>query len=169
MKKKIFLLGLMSFFGIVNAQRIQKNEAQMNVAIGVANGWGIPVSVGVDYGIHNDITVGIEGSFASEKFAGDDIKGRWIGVGANGNYHFNSLLKIPNKWDFYAGATLAYNSFSYKFRGSEYDYLAGESSGVGFAGQVGGRYFFTDHLAFNVELGGGTIASGGKAGLTYKF
>lgn len=168
MKKKIFLLGLMSFFGIINAQRVEKGDAQINVGLGIANGWGIPVYTGVDYGVHKDITVGIEGSFSTENYSGD-IKGRWIGIGLNGNYHFNTLLKIPNKFDVYAGATLAYNSFSYRYKGADYDYLAGDSSGIGFAGQVGGRYFFTDHLAVHVELGGGSIASGGKAGLTYKF
>jgi outer membrane protein W len=106
------------------------------VDIGAANGWGLPVSVGVDYAIHNDITIGIEGSYATEKYSGD-IKGSWLGIGANGNYHFNTLLKIPNKWDIYAGATLAYNSFSYKYNGTDYDYFDGKSSGIGFAGQAG--------------------------------
>ena len=48
---------MISLFGSMHAQRIQKGEAQINVDIGVANGWGLPVSVGVDYAIHNDITV----------------------------------------------------------------------------------------------------------------
>ncbi|MCT2561016.1 porin family protein [Chryseobacterium herbae] len=168
MKKKIFLLSLISFFGVMNAQRVQKGEAQMNVGIGLANGWGMPVYAGVDYGVHKDITVGVEGSFSTEKYSGD-VKGRWLSVGLNGNYHFNTLLKIPNKFDVYAGVTLAYNSFSYRYKGSDYDYLGGESSGVGFAGQAGARYYFTDHFAVNVEVGGGSVASGGKAGISYKF
>ncbi|WP_185286303.1 outer membrane protein [Chryseobacterium indologenes] len=168
MEKRIFILGMVFIFSSMYAQRIQKGEAQVNVDIGVASDWGIPVSVGVDYAVHNDISVGIQASYTTKKYAGD-IKGSWFGAGINGNYHFNTLLKIPNKWDVYAGATLAYNSFSYKYNGSDYDDFDGKSSGVGFAGQVGGRYFFTNNLAFHVELGGGTIASGGKAGLTYKF
>lgn len=168
MKKKIFLLGLISLFGIMNAQRVQKGEAQINAGIGFSNGWGMPIYAGFDYGIHNDITVGAEASFTTEKYTGD-IKGTWFGIGVNGNYHFNTLFKIPNKWDIYAGVTLAYNSFSYKYNGSDYDYYGGESSGVGFAGQAGARYYFTDHFGVNVEFGGGTIASGGKAGITYKF
>ena len=168
MKQKIFILGMIVLFGSATAQRIQKGEAQINVDIGAANGWGLPVSVGVDYAIHNDITIGVEGSYAAEKYTGD-IKGSWLGIGVNGNYHFNTLLKIPNKWDIYAGAALAYNSFSYKYNGAGYDYFDGKSSGIGFAGQAGARYFFTKNLAAHVELGGGTVASGGKAGLTYKF
>lgn len=168
MKNKIYLLGLISMFGMMNAQRVQKGEAQVNIGLGVANGWGMPVYAGLDYGIHNDITVGAEFSMATENYSGD-IKGRWIGAGINGNYHFNTLFKIPNKWDVYAGATLAYNSFSYRYNGSDYDYISGEASGVGFAGQAGARYYFTDHLAVNVEVGGGTVASGGKIGLSYKF
>ncbi|ASE60164.1 outer membrane protein [Chryseobacterium indologenes] len=168
MEKRIFILGMVFIFSSMYAQRIQKGEAQVNVDIGVANDWGIPVSVGVDYAVHNDISVGIQASYTTKKYTGD-IKGSWFGAGINGNYHFNTLLKIPNKWDVYAGATLAYNSFSYKYNGSDYDDFDGKSSGVGFAGQVGGRYFFTNNLAFHVEFGGGTIASGGKAGLTYKF
>ena len=32
----------------------------MAIGLGVANGWGMPVSIGLDYGIHRDITVGAE-------------------------------------------------------------------------------------------------------------
>lgn len=168
MKKRVFILGLISLFGTMHAQRLQKGEAQINAGIGVANGWGMPVYAGVDYGIHKDISVGMEGSFATENYSGD-VKGRWFGIGINGNYHFNTLLKVPDKWDIYAGVTLAYNSFSYKYDGSDYDYFDGKSSGIGFAGQAGVRYYFTDHFAVNVELGGGSVASGGKAGISYKF
>ncbi|MGG5210164.1 outer membrane protein [Chryseobacterium sp. MIQD13] len=169
MKQKIIFLGLIGLFSTVNAQRVQKGEAQINAGIGFSSGWGMPVYAGLDYGVHNDITVGLEGSYSTEKYTGN-IKGSWFGIGVNGNYHFNSLFKIPNKWDIYAGVTLAYNSFSYKFEDQDFDdYYDGDSSGVGFAGQAGARYYFTDHFAVNVEFGGGTVASGGKAGISYKF
>ncbi|MFN1217520.1 outer membrane protein [Chryseobacterium kwangjuense] len=168
MRQKIIFLGLLVFFSTAHAQRVQKGEAQINAGIGFSNGWGMPVYAGFDYGVHNDITIGLEGSYSTEKYSGG-IKGSWLGIGINGNYHFNSLLKVPNKFDIYAGVSLAYNSFSYQFNGSDYDYYGGDSSGVGFAGQAGARYYFTDHFAVNVELGGGTVASGGKAGISYKF
>lgn len=161
--KKLFLVGALALFGAMNAQRVQKGESQINAGVGFSSDWGTPVYVGFDHGVHKDVTVGAEASFASHKYDGN-VKGKWFGIGANANYHFNSVFKIPNNWDLYAGVTLAYNSFSY-----DNSAFNGEASGVGFSGQIGGRYYFNDKFGVNVEFGGGTVASGGKAGISYKF
>lgn len=172
--KKLVLLGAVAFFGMVSAQRVQKGEAQVNAGVGFGGGLGLPVYAGVDFGVHNDITVGAEASYATSSVSnyGFDSKMNWFGVGANANYHFNTLLNIPNNWDLYAGATLAYNIFSYntseKLKNIGMD-LGLQQSGIGFAGQVGGRYYFTNNFAINVEYGGGSVVSGGKAGISYKF
>ncbi len=109
--KKIFMIGLISFFGITNAQKIEKGQSQVNAGIGLSNGWGTLVYIGADYGVHNDISVGVEASYASKKYDyghySTQLKGTWFGIGVNGNYHFNTLLDIPKKWDLYAGVTLA--------------------------------------------------------------
>lgn len=151
------LSGQMAF-----SQNVGTGDSQINAGVGFGGSWGIPVYVGFDYGVHKDWTVGAELSFASQKF-NNTYKGTWFGLGANANYHFNSVLNIPAPWDLYAGATLAYNSFKY-----DTGYI-GTASGVGFSGQVGARYFFSPKFGLNLEYGGGTVASGGKAGVTLRF
>lgn len=170
--KKIVLVLVVLSSSLVFSQRIQKDEKQINAGIGFTSGWGIPLYGGFDYGITDDITVGLQASYASRtnNFGTSDVKGTWFGLGANGNYHFNNLLDIPNKWDVYAGLTLAYNSFSWDYPKSLDDkFRTGPSSGVGLAGQAGVRYFFSDTIGVNLEFGGGNIAAGGKAGITFKL
>jgi outer membrane protein W len=171
--KKLLLFCAIALSATVFGQRVQKGETQLNAGIGFASDFGTPVYLGLDYGVHPDITVGVQASYASKNYnygGYSDFKGTWFGIGANANYHFNTILKIPNNWDLYAGATLAYNSFNYKYpNGLNSDIYGGTNSGVGFAGQIGARYYFTENLGINVEFGGGTIASGGKVGISYKL
>ena len=171
--KKLLLVGAVALSAVVFGQRVQKGESQINAGIGFASDFGTPFYLGFDYGVHPDITIGVQGSYASKDYnygGFTSFKGTWFGVGVNANYHFNTILKIPNNWDLYAGGTLAYNSFDYKYpNGLNSDVFGGTSSGVGFAGQIGARYYFTNNFGLNVEFGGGTIASGGKAGISYKF
>jgi len=109
---------------------------------------------GIDFGVHPDITVGGEISLR----IGDGYN--IIGFAGNGNYHFNRILSIPAKWDFYAGLSVGY----YKLvTDADYNY-----GGLGWAGQVGGRYYFNEKFGINLELGGGNI-SGGKIGITMKL
>ncbi|CEN45687.1 Uncharacterised protein [Capnocytophaga canimorsus] len=137
-------------------QRVEKGETQLNAGFGFnSGGFGLPVYAGVDYGIHNDVTLGAVASYVSYKVI--DTRATWMSVGVNVNYHFNTLLNIPNNWDVYAGGTLAYNQFS--------EIL----SGVGFWGQLGARYYFTNRFGINLEFGGGDITTGGKIGISYKF
>jgi len=85
-------------------------------------------------------------------------------VSANGNYHFNSLLDIPNNWDFYAGLNLGF----YIWNSSD-DYPGSNTSGLGLGAQVGGRYYFNDKLGVNLEFGGGNAFSGGKVGVSVRL
>lgn len=165
---KKLVLGMFTLVSVVVfGQRVQKGDIQLNGGIGFTSGWGVPVYVGLDYGVHKDITVGGQATYASH--SENLYKSNWFGIAANANYHFNSVLDIPNNWDLYAGLSLAYNNFSYTYTYTNYVYGDAKSSGVGFAGQVGARYYFNDHFGLNAEFGGGNIASGGKIGVSYKF
>ncbi len=175
--KKLFLLVAIAISSVAFSQRIEKGGFQGNAGVGFSSGgWGVPLYIGADYGITDDITIGAQFSYASstKKYGTASSKGTWLGFGVNGNYHFNNLLKLDNKFDVYAGVTLAYNNFSYSYSGisasvvTSYNF-EGNASGIGFAGQIGGRYFFTNRFAVNLEIGGGNIAAGGKVGITYKF
>lgn len=170
MKKIIMALFLVITSSTVFGQRVMEGDLQVNGGIGLTSGWGVPFYGGVDYGIHDDITVGLQTSFASKTY-NQYVSSKWFSIGANGNYHFNTILGIPDEFDVYAGATLAYNNFSNSISGAPSGYVYGDvnSSGIGIGGQVGGRYYFTDNLAANFELGGGNIASVGKLGVSFKF
>ncbi len=163
MKKILFLITALAVTTLTFGQRVEKGEKQINAGVGFSTGgWGMPVYAGLVGGIV---------SYVQKTYNyGRNYKntGRWFGLGAKGDYHFNTLLNIPNEWDVYAGLTLAYNHFSYSDDwGDGYgDY---NSSGIGFGVQIGGRYYFSDNLGINLELGGASIASGGKVGISFKF
>lgn len=166
MKKYFLILSLLLFSNLIFAQSpIEKGESQLNAGIGLSS-WGVPVYLGLDYGVHPDITVGGELSFRSyrDKYANVNYDHSIIGISGNGNYHFNRVLEIPKKWDFYAGLNLGFYIWS-----SPNDYQGSHSSGLGLGAQVGGRYFLSDKVGLNLEFGGGNAFSGGKFGLTFKL
>src|SRR5436190_17689031 len=107
--KKLFFLGfLLSIAQLSFGQyALPKGNAQFNAGLGFSS-WGLPVYIGLDYGVHKDISIGGELSFRhySDRYAGVSYGHSIIGIAANGNYHFNYLLDIPKEWDFYAGLTL---------------------------------------------------------------
>ena len=142
-----------------------KGRTQLNAGLGLS-GWGVPVYVGFDYGVHPDITLGGELSLASyrERWSGNYYRHSIIGIAGNGNYHFNRILNIPKEFDFYAGLNLGFYIWS-----SPNNYPGDHTSGLGLNAQIGGRYFFTNNFGLNLEIGGGSAFSGGKIGITYKF
>lgn len=165
--KKLLLLGVF----LVVAQfsfgqyALSKGEAQINAGLGFSS-WGVPVYAGFDVGVHPDISVGGEFSFRSyrDNYFGNRYNHSIIGISGNGNYHFNTLLEIPEEWDFYAGLNLGFY-----FWNSDNDYPGNESSGVGLGAQVGGRYYFSERVGVNLEFGGGNVFSGGKFGVSIKL
>jgi outer membrane immunogenic protein len=167
-RKKLLITILFIAAGIaVNAQApIGKGQSQINAGLGFS-GWGVPVYVGVDFGVHEDITVGGELSFRSyhDSWSGTDYNHTIFGIGANGNYHFNRVLNIPKEWDLYAGLTLGY----YIWGTSDASYGGTQSSGLGLGAQVGGRYYFSQKFGVNLEFGGGNNTSGGKIGVTIRL
>jgi len=161
----IFLLSILTVI-VVDAQSpLSKRGKQLNVGVGFS-GWGIPIYAGMDFGIHQDITLGFEGSFRSynQEFPSTSYRSTIIGISGNGNYHFNSLLEIPSNWDFYAGLNIGFYFWS-----TPSGYPGSGASGLGIGAQIGGRYFFNDNFGLNLEFGGGNAISGGKFGITYIF
>ena len=66
MKKFLFLAGLFMAAATASAQsgNLDQGRLQLNAGVGVS-GWGIPLYVGLDYGVTNDISVGGEFTFRS--------------------------------------------------------------------------------------------------------
>lgn len=164
----------------VSAQRVMHGDKQVNAGVGFSNGWKTPVFVGFDYGLNDDVTLGAQVAYASQssdyKYYSDKLT--WITFGVNANYHFNRILKVPNNWDLYGGVTIAYDSFNYttssKSNDPYYDNVvknlsSPNNSAVGFAAQVGARYYFTNKFGVNLEYGGGSSISSGKVGVSFKF
>ena len=167
MKKSItiVLLSLITAFAVHSQSPLGKGNHQLNAGIGFS-GWGVPLYVGLDFGVSRDISLGIEGSFRSygQKYTGSRYSSSIIGFSGNGNYHFNRILEIPSNWDFYAGLNIGYYVWS-----SPSNYPGSGSSSLGLGGQIGGRYFFKKNFGLNLELGGGDAFSDGKFGITYIF
>ncbi len=166
MKKYLLSLSVILFSLPVFAQSpIAKGGTQLNTGIGLSS-WGVPVYMGLDFGVHPDITLGGEFSYRGyrDKYAGYYYDHNVIGISGNGNYHFNRILEIPGNWDFYAGLNLGFYIWN-----SPDDYQGSHSSGLGLGAQIGVRYFLSDKVGLNLEFGGGNAFSDGKFGLTFKL
>jgi len=158
----LFLFSLCLSYG-QGSLPVGKN--QLNIGVGLSE-WGVPIYIGLDHGITRDITLGGELSFRSyrEHWKNNYYRHNIIGISGNGNYHFNRVLKIPNKYDFYAGLNIGFYAWS-----SPDGYDGTHNSGLGLGAQIGGRYYLSNKIGLNLELGGGNAFSGGKFGLTIKL
>ena len=158
--KKIRLVGLFSMLCLTLAFAQAppgKGGKQFNAGLGFS-GFGVPVYAGIDFGVHQDITIGPRVSFRNYS----DFDQSLFVVGFNGNYHFNTLFNMPSEWNFYAGLTIGYYVWS------DSDLPGREISGIGLDAQIGGRYFFSEKFGVNLEFGGGT-GTGGSFGITVKL
>jgi len=166
MKTLFLTLALLSVFAFSHAQSaLPKGRTQLNFGVGFS-GYGVPLYFGLDHGIHQDFTLGAELSLRTynDNYSGVGYNHNILGVSGNGNYHFNTILKIPSNWDFYAGLNIGFYAWT-----SSSDYPGNHNSSVGLGAQVGGRYYFSNKLGINLELGGGSLVSGGKIGLTLRL
>jgi outer membrane immunogenic protein len=161
----ILLLSALTLFTVSAQNPPENRRTQLNVGVGFSN-WGIPLYIGLDFGVHPDISLGLESSFRSynQNYTGIGYRSSIIGFSGNGNYHFNRILEIPSNWDFYAGLNIGYFVWS-----TPSDYPGTGSSGLGLGAQIGGRYLITNNFGLNLEIGGGNAFSGGKFGITYIF
>ncbi len=166
MKKILLLVAMVFTTGILVSQSpLPLGKSQLNVGVGFSE-WGVPFYLGLDYSVHKDITIGGELSIRTynENWHSAKYRHNIIGISGNANYHFNTILEIPKVWDFYAGLNLGFYVWS-----SPNAYDGNNNSGLGLGTQVGGRYYFSDRIGINLELGGGNAFSGGKFGLTIKL
>lgn len=165
--KKINVLLLLVVLGASTAfaqGTLGKGGKQFNAGVGFSN-WGVPIYAGLDFGVHESITIGPRISFRTynHSYFGNKYKNNLVVLSFNGNYHFNQLLELPSEWDLYAGLTLGYYIWN-----SDTDYAGSRSSGIGLDAQIGARYFFSDKFGLNLEFGGGT-GTGGSFGITLKL
>jgi hypothetical protein len=149
MKNKITLAFFMMFalaFSLYAKAPLSKGAKQFNFGLGQSS-IGLPVYVGIDYAIHNDITVGPQVNFLLDNDAMIVILGR-------GDYHFNRLLDISSSWDVYAGANV----------GVRLNNGVDIEPGI----QIGGRWYWSKKWGLNLEFSGGNNY-GTTLGLSVKF
>ncbi len=163
----IMLVPMMSIVALAQ-NPLAVGSSQLNVGVGLSE-WGIPIYGGLDFCVDKDITLGAELSFRSYNEGNDHWKNKYyrssiIGISGNFNYHFNSALKISRKYDLYAGLNLGFYTWS-----SPVGYEGNHTSGIGLGVQVGARYYFSNKVGLNLELGTGNAFSGGKFGLSIKL
>jgi outer membrane immunogenic protein len=169
----IILLGLLSPT-LLAQYALPKGKAQFNAGFGLSS-WGLPIYLGLDYGVHKDVSIGGEVSYRAYnekwKHRGNQYNFRRtvLGIAFNANYHFNSLLDIDPEWDFYAGLNLGFYSWSDPDPSNNYVYDGRYNSGLGLGGQLGARYYFSRKAAINLEVGSGNAFTGGKLGITLKL
>jgi hypothetical protein len=156
MKKALLLLVLLIGAASVFALPLNVGQSQFNIGTGFST-WGMPIYMGVDYGVTPDITLGGEATLRFHNH------GSWVGIYGNGNYHFVNLFNMPSNTDFYAGLCLGFDVWL-----PDDGHENAHNSGLGLGVQVGGRYYFNDRLGLNLEFGGGFV-SGGKIGISYKL
>ncbi len=139
--KKITLLiiSVLMISGIAFTQEgggVGKGGKLLNFGIGFID--GIPMHIGVDFGVHQDVTLGPEVDF--------DLSGfDWMRIKFRADYHWNTLMGISGPWDVYSGAAL----------GPKIGF--GGNGNVDFLFQVnlGGRWYWSD-WGLNSEFGLGT-------------
>ncbi len=166
MKKIVSLLLFISIVTTAMAQNpLPIGRTQLNFGVGLSN-WGIPVYIGLDYGVHKDISIGAELSFRNynEKWNNTVYRQQVMGFVGNANYHFNSIMNIPQTFDFYAGINIGFNAWN-----SPAGYGGDNTSGLALGGQIGGRLYVSKSVALNLEFMGGNGLSTGKFGLTLKL
>jgi len=156
----LLLIVLVAFNKTYAQSALPKGEKQLNAGLGFSN-FGTPIYAGVDFAVHDDVTVGPQISYRNHNDFGFDFN--ILVIAGTANYHFNTLLEIPSNFDVYAGLTLAYYNWS-----SPNGFGGSNASGIELEAQIGGRYYFDSQWGVNLEFGGGN-ASGGKVGISYKF
>lgn len=161
MKKVIAIIAMVAMCSLGYAQSpIGKGGKQLNFGVGLYSR-SIPVYIGMDFGVHPDITVGPQIGF--------DLNLDYISFSGRGDYHFNSVLNIPRDWDFYAGLNIGFAASLDRDHDHHPHHSHTHVSGIDLGLQIGGRYYWNSGWGINLEFGGGYNLSGGRFGLSKRF
>lgn len=128
---------------------LQKGKAQVNLGFGIDEVDAIVLYGGLDYGIHQDITIGLHINYRdyTDNLYRESTRGGnlWV-YQLNGNYHFNNWWGMSPDWDVYAGLNVTNYSL--------YLVSGGVNNEALLAGQIGGRYYINDQFALHAEVSG---------------
>jgi hypothetical protein len=201
MKKLCTIVMLLTLGLSADAQSHVKGQIDLNLGLGLGfsyvsgySSYTPPISLSGDYGITDDISVGLYFAYsgAKYKYSGSDFcnngngggsyfynytdtyKWKFSILGIRGAYHFGKFVEVENL-DLYAGLMLGNTFASFKFSTvtspgcDKRDPFYGRSTYGGFAWSVyaGARYRFTEHIGAFAELGYGISYL--TIGLNYKI
>ncbi len=142
----------------------QKNVKILNAGIG-AGLYGVygsadfpPISVGLQFGIHERISVGglVGYSSSSYGYRGFNWSYSYLFLGARGEYHLvYPQVDIPKNLDLYGGLTLGFNIVTVSEPVDRVTGYTAEGSYALFGFHIGGRYYFSEKIGAFLELGYG--------------
>jgi len=150
MKQKLtFIVLILSlFFNPLFSQDGAKLPMRVNVGTGF---WSVspiimPVHAGMEFGLTEEISVGFDVEW---RLYNDGWSHSVFAFQVRGDYYFNTLIGLDGIWDVYAGL-----QFGPSFFTATNDYPK-TAKGFNFAldGLVGGRWYFSDNMALNAEVG----------------
>ncbi|GAF03197.1 hypothetical protein [Saccharicrinis fermentans] len=142
----VFILLGGVIFGQTFRAPLAKGDKQLNMGLGF-NTNGLPLYGGVDFAVHDEVTIGPQVNLVLD----DDA---YMTLGFRGDYHFNRLFEMTREWDVYAGANAGIG--------------IGTDDALELGLQIGGRYYWSNKWGINLEFGGGNTFST-KLGVSMKF
>lgn len=184
----VFLL-VANAFNAVKAQSFQKGTNVLSLGVGLGSsllsysGSSQTPAISAQYerGIWNIggpgvISLGGYVGDKSYKYSGKASGYSWSEkwnytiAGVRSAYHYTGISN--KKIDVYGGIMLSANIVSYKYKNNTgnnngYAGAGNYNSGAGFTGFVGGRYYFSNHIAAMAELGYGVSYL--TLGASFKF
>jgi len=92
MKKLLLIVALaLISVGTYSQGSLSHGSNQLNLGVGLSD-WGIPIYIGFDHGMRNDISLGAEFSYRNynEHLGAYYYDHNIMGFSGNANYHFNS-------------------------------------------------------------------------------
>jgi len=158
---------LVTFFVLLLATTVsfsqvyKKGVTNLNAGISIGGLAGLygtadfpPLSLGLQFGIHEKISVGGIVGYSSSSYDwgyNDSWKYTYIFIGARGEYHFVDV--DVKDLDLYGGLTIGYNIVS--FSGPSYDWYDPGTSYLLYGFHAGARYMFSPKIGAFAELGYG--------------
>jgi hypothetical protein len=156
------------------AQWDGKGQMNLDLGIGVVStlgiGGGIPLRASFDYGVFDNISLGIYLGYISvgEKYNyGNGVNGKWRYsysiVGLRGAYH----LPLFDDFDTYGGVLVSYYAASVKWDGTGTVTPITVKGGFAPSLYIGAKYMFQENIGAFAELGYGISII--QAGITFRL
>lgn len=176
MKRKCLLFAILCFLTLgIKAQDVfSKGAIAVNATVGIGSysGYSIgipPLAVSADVGVVDNLigengSIGVGGyiGFATNSYSyySNATLSRMC-FGVRGTFHY----EFDAKFDTYAGLMLGV--YTYRWNDDYINSYIHNSSSMAFSSFIGGRYYFSESMAINAEVGYGfTYIS---AGVTFKI